>query len=86
MKLKYNFVIDEIAGQKVAVVVGEEATNCILKLNDTAAFIMELLKNDVSLEEISSSILQNFEVEDKAQMENMVNNFLQKLKDAGLLI
>lgn len=85
MKLKYDFVINEIAGQKVAVAVGQNGTNSILKINDTGAYILELLKNDISVQEIFSAIEKDFEVEDKQQMEKSVLSFIEKLKDADFL-
>ena len=53
MKLKYNFVINEVAGQKVAVPIdcgcGEQS---VIKTNDTGDYILNLLKTDISKEEI----------------------------------
>ncbi len=86
MKLKYNFVISEIAGQKVAVPIdcgnGEQS---IIKINDTGAYILEKLKVDTSKEEIIKSILCDFDVEDENNLEKWVADFIQKLKEAEVL-
>lgn len=86
MKLKYNFVIEDVVGQKIAVPIGRE--NCIggfLKLNNSGAYILNLLKNDVSAEEIISSIQKDFEVDDITEAKQFVNSFLEELKNSDLL-
>ncbi len=86
MKLKHTFVISEVAGQKVAVPIdcgyGEQN---IIKINDTGAYILELLKNDISRDQIIADIKQNFTVESDIELEKWVSNFLQKLKEAEVL-
>lgn len=87
MKLKYEFVINDIAGEKVAVAMGEGFSYLkrFLKLNDTGAYIMEKLKNDTTVEEIVSAIKTDFEVSADQNIEQMVNNFIEKLKEADVL-
>ena len=54
MKLKYNFVTNEVADKIVAVAVGGdlEKFNGFIKMNDTGAYIFNMLKSDVTEEEI----------------------------------
>ena len=53
MKLKYTFAINEVAGQMIAVPVDcEYGQQSIIKTNDTGAYILNLLKTDISLDEI----------------------------------
>lgn len=86
MKLKYNFVINTVAGQMVAVPVncgnGEQS---IIKLNETGAYIMELLKTDTDKQQIIETIKHDFEVADLAKLEDWIDNFLKKLKEADVL-
>lgn len=86
MKLKYNFIISEIAGQKVAVPIdcgnGEQS---IIKINDTGAYILEKLKTNTSKEEIIESIKYDFNIDNEENIENWVANFIQKLKEAEVL-
>lgn len=86
MKLKYNFVISEIAGQTVAIPIdaGNGKQN-IIKLNDTGAYIMEKLKNDTTVQDIVEAIKTDFEVSADQNIEQMVNNFIEKLKEADVL-
>lgn len=87
MKLKYNFIISEVAGQTVAVPVGcEKGEQNIIKTNETGAFILELLKNDISENDICAKIKENFKVEDVTVLENWVFEFIKKLKSADLII
>lgn len=87
MKLKYTFVINEVAGQKVAVPI-----NCgygqqnIIKTNETGAYILNLLQNDISFEEILQKIKLDFEVETPENLELWLNNFIDQLKTADVLI
>ena len=50
MKLKYNFVINQVTDKMVAVAVGGdlEAFNGFIKMNDIGAEIFEILKEDVT--------------------------------------
>ncbi len=86
MKLKYTFVINEVAGQKVAVPIncgyGEQR---VIKTNDTGAFILELLKTDTTKEEILSKIEHEFEIRSQSELELWLDSFLEKLKSAEVL-
>ncbi|MBE6787317.1 MAG: PqqD family protein [Ruminococcaceae bacterium] len=86
MKLKYNFVINEVAGQKIALPIdcgyGEQS---VIKTNETGAFILEILKNDITKQEILEKINQEFSVESQETLENWLDNFLEKLKNAEVL-
>ena len=86
MKLKYTFVINEVAGQTVAVPIDAGAgEQSIIKTNKTGAYILEQLKTDISFDEIINKIKTDFEVEDEKELENWVNTFIEKLKSAGVL-
>lgn len=86
MKLKYEFAIEEVAGEKIAVAVGTNlGKRNIIRLNSTAAHIMNVLKNDVTVEEIISSVKDHFEIDDTAEMEKSVNSFIEKLRKEDLV-
>lgn len=86
MKLKYNFVINEVAGQKIALPIdcgyGEQS---VIKTNDTGAFILELLKNDITKTELIEKINAEFQVDSQEALENWVDSFLEKLEAAEVL-
>lgn len=87
MKLKYNFVISEVAGKKVAVATGGDLAsfNGFLKMNDTAAFIFELLKNEISEEEIVAKVKENFDGVTEEELKKYVADFLEKLRQEDVL-
>lgn len=86
MKLKYEFVINEVAGQKVAVPLNcSHGEQSIIKTNDTGAYILELLKNDTTKEEIISKINEDFEIESQDKLNLWLDSFFDKLKSADVL-
>lgn len=88
MKLKYEFVINNVAGETIAVSVGNvpSAFNGYIKLNDTGAVIFKALKNDTSREEIIKTLLSKYPDAAKKDVEDSVDELLQKLNEAKLLI
>ena len=58
MKLKYNFVINEVADKIVAVAVGEDIDkfNGFIKMNETGAQIFNLLKEEITMEALISEM------------------------------
>lgn len=86
MKLKYTFAINEVAGQMIAVPVDcEFGEQSIIKTNNTGAYILNLLKTDISLQEILDNIKENFEVDNETELENWVSEFIKALENAGVL-
>ena len=87
MKLKYTFAISEVAGQTVAVPVdsgyGEQS---VIKTNETGAYILNLLKEDTTTEEIIAQIKKDFETESEEALTTTVNKFIDSLKAADLLV
>jgi hypothetical protein len=87
MKLKYTFAVSDVAGQTVAIPVdsgyGEQS---IIKTNDTGAYILNLLKQDITIDDIISQIKKDFETESEEALETTVNKFIDSLKAADLLI
>ncbi len=87
MKLKYTFEMMEVDEQTMAVPVGDgaEEFHGILKLNDSAAAILELLKEDTTLEAVTEKLLEQFD-SSKEEMEEYVTDYVNQLKEAGLLV
>ena len=86
MKLKYDFVIEEVAGRKVAMIVGENTEkDGFLQLNDAGVYILNLLKTDVSKETIIASIQKDFEVDNINEVDQWVDSFIKSLQDADVL-
>ena len=87
MKLKYNFVSNEVADKIVAVAVGDDLQkfNGFIKMNDTGAYIFNMLKNDVTEEEIVAAMKTDYSDATEEEIRESVNEFVGKLKDADVL-
>lgn len=86
MKLKYEFVVNQVADQNVAVPVGNdlEGFNGFLKMNDIGVYIFNMLKNDVSEEEIVAAMAKDYSDATEDEIKEAVRDFTTKLKEAGL--
>ncbi len=86
MKLKYEFVINQVADQMVAVPVGDGLENFsgFVKMNDIGAEIFEILKEDVTLEEIVTKMLEKHPEATKEEALETVKEFTDRLIAEGL--
>ena len=87
MKLKYEFVVNQVADQMVAVPVGDglENFNGFVKMNDIGAEIFEMLKEDVTLEEIVEIMLKKHPEATKEEALETVTEFTEQLKKEGIV-
>lgn len=87
MKLKFDIEIMEMDDQSIAVPVGDgaEAFHGVLKVNESAAFILNCLKEDTTEEAITEEILKNFSGE-RETVAAYVKNYIATLRDADLLV
>lgn len=87
MKLKYNFVVNQVAEKMVAVAVGDdlEKFNGFIKMNDIGAEIFEILKTDVTLEEIIAKMLEKHPEATKEEATEAVTEFVKQLQEAGVV-
>lgn len=86
MKVKENFMLRKVADSYVVVPVGRQTLdfNGIINLNETGAFLFELLQKGASRDELVENLLAEYEVErDRAQAD--VDKFIQSVKDADVL-
>ncbi len=87
MKLKYEFVVNQVADKKVAVPVGNdlEGFNGFLKMNDIGAYIFNMLKNDVTEDDIVAAMVKDYPDATEAEIRETVHEFIAKLQEAGLV-
>ena len=87
MKLKYNFVTNEVADKIVAVAVGEDLSkfNGFIKMNDIGAYIFNMLKKDVTVDDIVVAMQKDYPDEAEAEIRETVEGFVAKLKEAEVL-
>lgn len=87
MRLKYNFVVRDIENQPVAVAVGKDNArfNGMIRMNRSGAFIFQMLKEDVTVEQIVQRMLERFDVTEEIACE-VVEKFLDTLRKDELII
>lgn len=88
MKLKYQFVINQVAGDTVAVSVGNNdgRFNGYIKLNETGAFIFKKLKNDTTRDDIINALLAEYPDATPTAAADSVDELIDKLEKADLLV
>ena len=86
MKLKYDFVVREVAEKIVAIPVGDatENFNCMITLNESGAFIFELLKEEITEEGLLQAFLNEYDATEQ-QAKNTIESVLKKLYEADIL-
>lgn len=87
MRLKYSFETMELDNEIIAIPVGEGAKEFhgVIKLNETAAFILDLLKDDISEEDIVLALEKEYKVaRDKLIVD--VKKYLYVFETKGMLI
>lgn len=87
MKLKYEFVVNEVADKMVAVAVGGdlEQFNGFIKMNDIGAEIFDILKDDVTLDEIVDKMCEKHPESTREEAVEAVTGFVEELKKSGVV-
>ncbi len=84
MKLNKDFVTHMSNGKQVLVCVDRNKFSGMVRSNETAAFIIDLLKNEVSEEEIIETMLKEYSV-DRETVEKDVTKVLETLRGINAL-
>lgn len=86
MKLVEGVLIEELGDEYVAVATekASEVFNGMIKLNNTAYYIMNLLYDDISYEGLIKEVKDHYEIDDDLS-KKAVDAFLGKLRETGLL-
>ena len=85
MKIKYEFALSEVAGEIVAVAVGAEDRNMVLRLNSTARFMWELLTVDTDIDSIATSLMDKYDGLDQETAIAEAEEFVELLRSNQLL-
>ncbi len=86
MKIKKDFILRKVADSYVVVPVGKLTLdfNGIINLNETGAFLFEILQKGAEREELIERMLEEYEVTpEKAAAD--IDIFLEKVKNADVL-
>ena len=86
MKLKEGFITHQIDDTQVMIAAGEAAKHFhgFIRSNETAAFIVDRLKNETTEEEIVNKLLNEYEVPRERAAED-VHEIIEKLRRIGAL-
>lgn len=86
MRIKEGFVKTEIADKTVVIPVGEKTVDFsgIISLNETGAFLWDLLLKDVTRDELLTALLSEYETSE-ATAEKDIDLFLQTLREKDIL-
>ena len=87
MKTNPEFIARDIAGELVLVPVGTAAKNYggLVTCNEVGAFIWKKLEGGMSMDELVSAILDEFEVDESTARKD-AEEFVEKLKNINAVI
>ena len=87
MRLNKDFEIVEVAGENMAVPLGEEAAslNGVVALSSAAAYLLRQLIEDRTREELLELLLQEYDVKPEVAEEDL-SKFLEELTAIGLIL
>ena len=86
MKIKEGFISRPMMGKEVIVSVGGAAKtfNGLVQTNETASFIVSMLKNEVTEREIVDAMLAEYDVE-RGTAERDVRRIVGQLRELGVI-
>ena len=84
MKLKEGFITHESAGEHITVTAGNTVFSGMVRSNQTAGFIVECLKSDVTKEDIVTKMLEKYDAP-KERIEKDVEKILEQLHSIGAI-
>lgn len=85
MKFKTNMIISELGDEYVAVPVGGESRNMLIRLNATGADICRALLDGKTEEEAAAVLLEKYDGVDMDKALSAVRGVVEKLRNEGLL-
>lgn len=86
MKIKDDFILRKVADSYVVVPVNSMTLdfNGIINLNETGAFLFELLQNGADKQQLVDKMTAEYDVTPQ-KAENDIDLFIKKVKDADIL-
>jgi len=86
MRLKEGFILHSVGDEHMAVATGEAAKgfNGIVRNNETAAYIFELLQEETTEDAIVAAMCERYEAEEE-RIRADVQKLIGKMREAGFL-
>lgn len=87
MRLKYTFEVTKLGDYTIAVPVGNnvEGYSGVIRLNETAAFILDLLKEETSVEAVVEAMEKEYDAP-RNVVEAEVKKFVKDFAEKGMLL
>lgn len=82
MKLKEGFVLRKIGGESVVIPIGNNIAdfNGIIRLNESAAFLWGLLKNETTKDDLVKDLIREYKIDEVLAI-NDVEKFISTLNE-----
>ena len=86
MIIRPNYILRQVMDYYIVLGIGNEAytPNEIMSLNETGAFLWEILKNGATSEELVSNLVREYEVDEPTAVKD-VDAFLTQLRRKELI-
>lgn len=87
MKLKYNFAVMNMGDEIAAVPIGANAPafNGMIRLNKSGAEILELLREETTVESVTEILLSRYPDSSREEICSMLESFLSVLRQEDAL-
>ncbi len=84
MKLKDGFMLKEVAGSYIVIPVGQIDFTAMITVNETGAFLWELLTVGATKEELCQKMTAEYAIDEATALRD-IENFVKILSDNQLL-
>lgn len=86
MKRKDSYILRQVGGKYVIMPTGDKAFELsgIIKISDTGALLWETLAEDVSMQQLISALMSEYDVDEKTAADD-INEFISQLTKADLI-
>lgn len=84
MKLRSNFMTQDIDGVQFLIPMGEGSFNGVLKSNESAAFVVNMLRHETTLEAVVDAMEAEYDAP-RAVLERDARAVIEKLRSVGAL-
>jgi hypothetical protein len=86
MKINENFLLREVAGNRVVMPVGEAAErfNGMIKLNGSGAYLFEKIQAGLDEEGLVAAMLGDYDIDEETARRD-IGNFVDTLRKMGII-
>jgi len=86
MKIKEGYILRKVNNDYIVVTVGKAAVDFsgLIKLNETGAFLFDLLKDDQTKNSLLEAVINEYDVDEELALKD-IDNFLNVLRKHNIL-